>query len=466
MVKKLITAAGAAVLAAAMLSGNVFAEEYQRVNLYIDGTEIASDQPAVIYNSRTVIPLRAVMEVFDCNVDWDNATKTVIISQGEDNSSIYMTVGSAEVTAVMDGESYTQAIDAPPIIINGRTMIPLAFLGDTLGYDVNWDGNTKTAYVSTEFNSGGSQTPSDSDLTDKIRSKEDIILNYMKLITDCIANDFDLLTSEQFYEYSALTDEFFAIDTAVNDIGEETYKKLESIESRFVAFMAECGIDTANIKTEPASAEAAAPINERLTVFYDDDYDSYTDYVVSEAMAVQILETNKLLLEGLSGYMEQMSENNLEVFASLSKTAGEYAGKITDNMEESTNIILSLNTTNCDLAAMAEGLGIDLGENMKEYTVNINNPVYYSSNETEVLAAKTEALKTHNRYNDIIENYYNNFTDKQFDEYNRITNPDTYFMFQYNDKENIEYYRGSLKLLDKMNARTEIFAKKYGISLS
>lgn len=76
-----------------------------------------------------------------------------------------------------------------------------------------------------------------------------------------------------------------------------------------------------------------------------------------------------------------------------------------------------------------------------------------------------ESLKKHNFYNDIIDEYYNDFTDKQFDQYNRITGTTTYCMFASKDKESIEYFRESLKLLDKQNARTEIFAYKNGIVL-
>ena len=39
----------------------------------------ALDVPAQIVNSRTVIPARAVAEAFGCTVDWDGATRTVII---------------------------------------------------------------------------------------------------------------------------------------------------------------------------------------------------------------------------------------------------------------------------------------------------------------------------------------------------------------------------------------------------
>ncbi len=38
------------------------------------------DVPAQIINDRTYLPLRAVGEALDCEVDWDGATRTVIIN--------------------------------------------------------------------------------------------------------------------------------------------------------------------------------------------------------------------------------------------------------------------------------------------------------------------------------------------------------------------------------------------------
>ncbi len=49
-------------------------------NMFINGTEtIVLDVPAKIVGSRTLVPLRAVSEVFDADVQWDNATRTVTV---------------------------------------------------------------------------------------------------------------------------------------------------------------------------------------------------------------------------------------------------------------------------------------------------------------------------------------------------------------------------------------------------
>ena len=48
--------------------------------LYVNGNERIIDIPAQIVNDRTMVPIRAIAESFDCVVDWEQNTKTVIIT--------------------------------------------------------------------------------------------------------------------------------------------------------------------------------------------------------------------------------------------------------------------------------------------------------------------------------------------------------------------------------------------------
>ena len=49
------------------------------IKVTINGEAIAFDQPPIIDNGRTLVPLRAVSEAFDLSVIWQQETKTVII---------------------------------------------------------------------------------------------------------------------------------------------------------------------------------------------------------------------------------------------------------------------------------------------------------------------------------------------------------------------------------------------------
>ncbi len=50
-------------------------------NIFKNDKIISFDVPSFVVNGRTLVPVRAVAESFDCNVQWDGATNTVLITQ-------------------------------------------------------------------------------------------------------------------------------------------------------------------------------------------------------------------------------------------------------------------------------------------------------------------------------------------------------------------------------------------------
>lgn len=49
--------------------------------IYVAGTEKTLDVPAQIVGGRTLVPVRAISESFDCNVNWDGGARTVYITR-------------------------------------------------------------------------------------------------------------------------------------------------------------------------------------------------------------------------------------------------------------------------------------------------------------------------------------------------------------------------------------------------
>ena len=105
---------------------------------------IKFDTPPYIKGGRTVVPVRAITEELGANVSWDEATQTVTItSEGSSTTTgtaIVLGINSRVVT--VDGE--VQILDAESEITNGRTYVPLRFIAETFGLDVDWDAETET----------------------------------------------------------------------------------------------------------------------------------------------------------------------------------------------------------------------------------------------------------------------------------------------------------------------------------
>ncbi|TWT08561.1 polysaccharide deacetylase family protein [Planococcus sp. CPCC 101016] len=90
------------------------------------------DIPPVSQNSRVMVPIRQTITALGASVEWEDKSKKITTKFGSD--TIELTVGKN--TAVINGKAIT--IAAPPIIIDGRTLIPLGFLSENFGQEIVW----------------------------------------------------------------------------------------------------------------------------------------------------------------------------------------------------------------------------------------------------------------------------------------------------------------------------------------
>lgn len=108
------------------------------VKVVLDGKELIFDASPQIIQGRTMVPFRALAEQIGADVKWDEATKQVTVIKG--NSTVKLTIGSKQ--ADLNGAAIT--LDSEPVIIKERTLVPLRFIGESLGIWVNWNGGTST----------------------------------------------------------------------------------------------------------------------------------------------------------------------------------------------------------------------------------------------------------------------------------------------------------------------------------
>jgi hypothetical protein len=114
----------------------------------VNGREVSLDQPPVFYRSRItvspaqiLIPIRFVVEALGAQVDWRPQTRTARIRRGE--YDLRLRVGQEE--HLLNGKTIETHV--PPRIINGRTMVPIRFVSQSMGGTVNWDSRTRTVAI-------------------------------------------------------------------------------------------------------------------------------------------------------------------------------------------------------------------------------------------------------------------------------------------------------------------------------
>lgn len=106
--------------------------------MYCDGRKVELDVPATIVNGRTMLPLRAIMEAYGLEVSWDEATGDITAKRYSTEITIQPSRGM-----IFIGRKY-RWLDTTPVIVEGRTLVPVRTLAETLGAEVIWDEATRT----------------------------------------------------------------------------------------------------------------------------------------------------------------------------------------------------------------------------------------------------------------------------------------------------------------------------------
>lgn len=133
---------GAAVFMITALPQTAFAADPIRARL--DGRELDLTVAPIIENSRTLFPMRGLLEALGASVNWDPATRTVMSTLN--GTTIVAQIGNTQ--ASVNGKVVT--LDVPPRIVEDRTLVPLRFFVENFGMSVSWEDETRTVVIETE----------------------------------------------------------------------------------------------------------------------------------------------------------------------------------------------------------------------------------------------------------------------------------------------------------------------------
>ncbi len=93
---------------------------------------------------RTMVPVRIIGEVFGADVQYIHEELKVVITL--DGKTISLVIG--EKTANVDGK--VVELDVPSVETNGRTLVPLRFVSENLGFDVKYVAVTEQILITND----------------------------------------------------------------------------------------------------------------------------------------------------------------------------------------------------------------------------------------------------------------------------------------------------------------------------
>jgi len=107
-------------------------------NMYVNGKLVILDSVPIVRNDRTLLPIRFVAEALGAQVGWDEAQQKVTIQDSKTKIEMWINKPTAIVngkTVYIDPANYKVV----PILVNGRTMLPVRFVSESLGAQVKWN---------------------------------------------------------------------------------------------------------------------------------------------------------------------------------------------------------------------------------------------------------------------------------------------------------------------------------------
>lgn len=100
------------------------------------------EQAPIVIGGRTMVPLRFITEALGLEITWEAETRSVLVEK--DGSIIRLFIDSHK--AELNGKIIE--VEVPPTILNGRTLVPVRFVSEVLGYTVGWEGLTSEVTIS------------------------------------------------------------------------------------------------------------------------------------------------------------------------------------------------------------------------------------------------------------------------------------------------------------------------------
>lgn len=112
------------------------------ISVIVNGEELSfGEQSPFIVEGTTLAPARTLLEALGFTIVWDEEESTIFALKG----SQYISLQDGYNIAIVDDVEH--ALLQEVIIIDGHTYAPLRFISEAAGYEVSWEGSSRTITI-------------------------------------------------------------------------------------------------------------------------------------------------------------------------------------------------------------------------------------------------------------------------------------------------------------------------------
>lgn len=122
------------------------------IRIWMKGEIINSDVAPYISHSRTMVPIRVISENLGKVVTWDNDDKKVTIKD-EKGNEFSLVINEKFMEDISSNVYRKIELDAPAVIKDDRTFVPIRAIAEAFGEKVHWDNDKRVVVIGDNYDS-------------------------------------------------------------------------------------------------------------------------------------------------------------------------------------------------------------------------------------------------------------------------------------------------------------------------
>ncbi|MDW7671877.1 MAG: stalk domain-containing protein [Bacillota bacterium] len=249
------------------------------ISIDVAGVALPPETQAEILDGRVMLQMNEVFRALGAEVQWVEASRTILINRNQQVLSMSLDEGTVQTPEGL------MLIEPSPYISEGRTMVPLRFISELLGYQVDWNESARQVTITAQaIDIDIDQEAADQETIDDERT----VLPYEEAVNRAIRNSYSLenrlITVRQLEEQRERSEEAFLNTRPISDRG--FLQDIQNKQALLGLIQTEINLEISKMQAEIEEERIAFTVK---SIFHD-IINLENNLVFMEAM----LETNEL----------------------------------------------------------------------------------------------------------------------------------------------------------------------------